>query len=274
MKNLGTVSSGRLLDGRRVLVIGGGGNGNGRSISRAVSAAGGYAAIVDINEDRAAEASAELVAAGGSALGLTADVRSVDEIERVVGEAFAGMGGIDILITVVGGYGFFAPWAPVHQTTDDDWDRVFDVNLRYVFRTVRSVVGRFLEQGQGGTIVSVGSLAGVISSPMSSAYGAAKAGLINLARSVSVEYAREGIRMNVLSLGLIPTPASQLNDLAPNIDRIPCGRTGTQQEVADATVFLASPVSAYIAGQNLNIDGAVSARFPMILPNTETFMSG
>jgi 3-oxoacyl-[acyl-carrier protein] reductase len=189
----------------------------------------------------------------------------------MVSEAVAILGGIDVLITVVGGYTLFTPWVHLHQTTDDDWDLITDVNLRYVFGCVRRVLSVFLAQGSGGTIVSIGSISGSVSSPNSAAYGAAKAGLVNLAKTVSVEYGRAGIRMNVVSCGVIATEAQEVVDPGAVAmgERVPMGRLGRPEEVAAAAVFLASPSSAYIGGQNLTVDGALTARFPLPLPNTE-----
>ena len=261
------------LAGKRVLIIGGGGEGNGRAITRAAAAAGAAGvAVVDKDADRATEAADEI---GG--LGLAADVRVTADIDRAVAESVAGLGGLDTLITVVGGMGIFAPWDALDATTDETWDLLLELNLTYVFRTVRAVVKVFLEQEAGGTIVSVGSLAGTTGSPMSVAYGAAKAALVNVAATVAAEYGRRGIRMNVLNCGIILTPgaaASIGSAVSAMVEPVPMGRAGTPQDVADAVVFLASPQSSYISGQSLNLDGGVSARFPLRLPNTDPSMAG
>jgi 3-oxoacyl-[acyl-carrier protein] reductase len=262
------------LAGRRALVVGGGGSGIGRELSRGLAAAGADLAVIDLDGSRAAEAAAELTSLGHRATGIQADVSSVEQIESLVEKATQFLGGLDVVVTVVGGHGFFAPWVPVHKIADEDWERSYDINLRYVFRLVRAVIPVFLAQQQGGSIVSVGSLAGTISSPMSAAYGASKAGLINLARTVSLEYGRDEVRMNVLSLGPVRTPAALLNDMAPNEALIPRGRAAEPSEIADAVVFLASARSGYISGQNINIDGGVSAHFPLVLPGTAPHMAG
>jgi 3-oxoacyl-[acyl-carrier protein] reductase len=120
-----------------------------------------------------------------------------------------------------------------------------------------------LEHGRGGSIVSVGSIAGgSTGAPTLAAYGAAKAGLASLARSVAAEYSREGIRMNVVACGPIATPVARAAhaDAAP--DWLPMGRGGSADEVADAAVFLASPLSSYISGQSLVLDGGATAVGP------------
>jgi 3-oxoacyl-[acyl-carrier protein] reductase len=199
----------QLLSGKNALVIGGGGAGIGRAITRGLAAAGSAVAVADVDGDRAEEAAAELAAAGATSLSLAGDVRSREDVEGFVGRAAQELGGLDILVTVVGGQLAFVPAAPLHETTDEDWDLMFELNLRYVARAVRAGVRVFLEQGRGGTIVSVGSITGHAGSPMQAAYGAAKAGLASLARSVAAEYSREGIRMNVVTCGPVATPVAR-----------------------------------------------------------------
>jgi 3-oxoacyl-[acyl-carrier protein] reductase len=260
------------LAGKRVLIIGGGGGGNGSAITKAVSDAGAAAvAIVDIDPTRAQEES-DKIGVGRRVLAIAADVRSSAEIERVVSTTAREFGGIDVLITVVGGHHLFAPWQDMTVTTDDQWQVSFDINLTYVFRVVRATVRRFIEQGEGGSIVSIGSICGDRSSPMAVAYGAAKAALVSFARTVSLEYARQGIRMNVVSIGAVATPAQSLTEEV--VGSIPLGRLGTVEELANVVVFLASPLASYVSGQNLFVDGALSNRFPLKLVNTDASMAG
>ena len=252
----------RVLDGKRALVVGGGGGGIGRAITRALTAAGAAVAIVDVDPDRAEESAAEAAAAGIEAVALAGDVRSGADIDLFVADAARELGALDILVTVVGGQVAFVPPARIHEITDDQWDLVFDVNLDYVARTVRATLRVFLEHGTGGTIVSVGSITANAGSPMQAAYGAAKAGLASLARSVAAEYSRDGIRMNVVSCGPVATPVAQAAQAHTELDWIPMGRAASAQEVADAAVFLASPLSSYMSGQSLVLDGGATAVGP------------
>src|SRR5258708_1626484 len=262
------MDAGRLLDGRRVIVVGGGGAGNGRGIARGMAAAGARVVVIDISPERAAESVAEITDSGGEALALVGDVRDAGTAERLVAESVTWLGGLDSLVTVVGGYSLFAEWKPIAEVTDDNWSLIIDLNLTYVFRFARAAVRVFLEQGTGGSIVSIGSISGNVASPYAAAYGAAKAGLCNLARSVSVEYGDQGIRMNVVSCGVIATEAQRLN--YPNggglAERVPAGRPGDPAEIANAVIFLASPYASYISGQNLTADGSLTSRFPLPLP--------
>jgi 3-oxoacyl-[acyl-carrier protein] reductase len=250
------------LSGKRALIVGGGGGGIGRAITRALAAAGSAVAVVDVDPLRAEEAAAEAGAAGVHGVGLVGDVRSAAAIEDFVAEAAGQLGGLDVLLTVVGGQLAFVPAARLHEITDEDWDLMFDLNLRYVARVVRTTIGVFLEQGTGGAIVGVGSITSMAGSPMQAAYGAAKAGLASLARSVAAEYSRDGIRMNVVSCGPVVTPVAAAAQADTELDWVPMGRAASSKEVADAAVFLASPLSSYITGQSLVLDGGATAMGP------------
>lgn len=254
-----------MLEGKNTLVIGGGGGGIGRAITRRLGAAGSAVAVADVDAERADEAAAEVTAAGGRAVGLAADVREPGAVDELVARAARELGDLDVMVTVVGGQLAFVPAARIHETTDEDWDLMFDLNLRYVARAVRATLRHLLEQGKGGTIVSVGSITGVAGSPEQSAYGAAKAGLASLARSVAAEYSADGIRMNVVACGPIATPVAEAAQAGGELDWIPLARPGTPEEVADAVVFLASPLSSYISGQSLVVDGGATAVGPFPL---------
>jgi 3-oxoacyl-[acyl-carrier protein] reductase len=251
-----------VLEGKNALIIGGGGDGIGRAITRAFTAAGSAVAVADVDRQRADDAAAEAAAGGVRAVGLAGDVRSREDVDGFVHHAAAELGSLDILVTVVGGQLAFAPAVPLHETADEDWDLMFDLNLRYVARAVRSALRRFLEQGTGGTIVSVGSITGSAGSPLQAAYGAAKAGLESLARSVASEYSADGIRMNVIACGPIATPVALAAGASAAPAWIPMGRSGSSGEVAEAAVFLASPLSSYISGQSLVLDGGATAAGP------------
>lgn len=252
----------RTLEGKNALVIGGGGDGIGRAITRALARAGSAVAAADVDRRRADEAAAEAALAGVKAVGLAGDVRSARDVDEFVRRAAEELESLDILVTVVGGQLAFVPGAPLHETADEDWDLMFDLNLRYVARAVRSALRIFLAQGTGGTIVSVGSLTASAGSPRQAAYGAAKAGLASLARSVAAEYSRDGIRMNVVACGPVATPVALGAGASAAAEWIPMGRSGSAGEVADAVVFLASALSSYISGQSLVLDGGASAAGP------------
>jgi 3-oxoacyl-[acyl-carrier protein] reductase len=245
------------MDGVRALIIGGGGDGIGRGITRAFAAAGASVAVADLDPERA-RAAAEEVA--GTAV--SGDVRSAADLDAMFAHAVGELGGLDVLVTVVGGQVAFVPAVRLHEMLDEDWDLVYELNLRYVARAAAAAIRVFIEQGTGGTIISVGSVTGVMAAPRQAAYGAANAGLANLAKTVSAEYSAEKIRMNVIAAGAIATAVSASAQDPEGVTEIPAGRYGTVADVAEAALFLASPASAYMLGQQLVIDGGVSTRGP------------
>jgi 3-oxoacyl-[acyl-carrier protein] reductase len=264
------------LEGRRVLIIGGAGPGIGGASSRALAGAGGNVAIADLDVAKAQGLANELNAAGSHCHGFGVDVRDSASIEMLVASAVDTLGGLDTLVTIVGGHSLFAPWVRVDETQGSDWDLIMQMNLGYVFRAVQSVLRVFLAQATGGTIVSIGSISGIVSSPYAAAYGAAKAGLANFAKSVALEYGRDDIRMNLVACGVIVSEAAAaVNSGALGMaDAVPMGRLGLPDEVGSAVTFLASAASNYISGQTLTIDGGVASRFPLRVPNAPAYVAG
>jgi 3-oxoacyl-[acyl-carrier protein] reductase len=261
----------KALEGKRALVVGGGGGGIGRAVTRAVSRAGASVAVVDIDRKLADEAAGELTAAGAKAVAIVADVRQQGDVDRVFETTVAELGGLDVLVVVVGGFLGPGGYARTHEVTDEAWESIYDLNLGYAFRVTRAALNVLLDQGEGGTIVTIGSVAGR-SYPLGVSYGAAKAGLLTLTKSVAVEYARDGIRMNAVTLGVVETERSIAARSLPDskiptdvTDNIPLGRWGKPEEVANAVVFLASPLSSYTTGQEIVLDGGAGARVPLKL---------
>jgi 3-oxoacyl-[acyl-carrier protein] reductase len=250
------------LAGKRALILGGGGDGIGRAITRAFAAEGAAVTVADLDPERAEAAAIEVRETGSAGRSFSGDVRVLPQLEAMIGGAADCLGGLDVLVTVVGGQVAFVPAVKLHEMSDEDWETVYEVNLRYVARAVRATLRRFLAQGTGGTIVSIGSVAGFMAAPQQAAYGVAKAGIASLARTVAAEYAAEGIRMNVIAGGAIATSAAGSASPVGWVHEIPAGRYGATDEIAAAAVYLAADESAYLTGQQIVIDGGVSTRGP------------
>lgn len=248
------------LDGRTVLVVGAGSQptpdvdapvGNGRAIAVACAREG--ARIVCADQDgEAAEVTAELVReVGGEASVVVGDVADEDDC----GEMVAAAPGLD---GVVCNAGIGRGAGGLIGTSSDDWDATLAVNLRGPFLIARLALPAMAE---GGSVVFIGSLAGLRPGSKLPAYDASKAGLIGLCRHVALEGARQGVRANVVAPGLIDTPlgrAATRGRPARGRTPVPLGRQGTAWEVAAATVFLLSDEASYITGHTLTVDGGLS----------------
>ena len=257
------------LAGARALVVGGGGGGIGAAITDALAAAGADVAVLDLQFDSAVAATSAAAVHGHRAIPIACDIRDRPAVDRAVAEARDGLGGIDVLVTVVGGLmAFGMPFDRLDVFTDDEWDFVFEVNLRYVHRVLRATLKVMVEQGTGGAVVSIGSDAGTAGhgSPNMAAYGAAKAGLAHLVKSIACEYGKDGIRMNMVSPGATETSSTSAlpeETVAAMNSTIPLRRRGRPEDIANAVVFLASPLARQVTGQILGVDGGVSVESPM-----------
>jgi NAD(P)-dependent dehydrogenase (short-subunit alcohol dehydrogenase family) len=248
------------LEGRRVLVVGAGGPkdpaelaGNGQAIAIAAAGEGARVAVGDVDPDAAAHTVDFIAGRGGTASAAIGDVRNADACERLVTEAADAMGSIDGLVLNVG----IGRGVGLAGTSPEAWDDVVAVNLRSHFLVARSAMPRL----DGGSIVFIGSVAGLRPGTYSPSYDASKAGLVGLCRHVAMEGARRGVRANLVAPGLMDTPMGRgVSSARPQRDRIriPLGRQGTAWEVASATVFLLSEEAGYITGQVLAVDGGLS----------------
>ena len=263
--------SGASLAGTVALVTGAG-RGIGAETACALAGVGATVEAVDIVPERVDEVCARIASAGGSAVGRVADLRDGAAIEELVAGTVADHGRIDVLANVAGGMiGLGLPLRRVHEWPDDAWDEVIALNLTYVFRICRAVLPHIVAAG-GGTIVNVTSLNSLVSSPLMSAYGAAKAAVMNLTRSIAIEYAESGIRANCVAPGPIATVALATSETGGQVRNlggtVPLGRPGTPEEIARAVLYLASPESSYVTGQVLAVDGGAAAMFqlPIALP--------
>lgn len=245
------------LTGRTALVTGAAG---GLGIQQVLALAGAGAHVVATDRDEA-QVVAALDAAGGRGGDVTAralDVTDADAIETLVQDLAASGQGVDILVNNAG----ISIPGSVLDYPEDSFDRTMSVNLRGLYLLSQTVARSMVARGAGGVIVNLASIGGmIVDGPVSSAYDATKAAVIQLTKNFAVELAHAGIRVNAVAPGYIATEMTRryledpdyLADLLKY--KIPMGRVGLPEEVAQAIVFLASPAAAYITGHTLNVDG-------------------
>lgn len=242
------------LNGKNALVMGGGGGHMGGQTSLKLAEAGCNVAVADIALEGAQSLAAQIAAMGRKASAHACDILDAAAIERMVEQVDAEMGGIDVLATVVG-----APlWTRLADYSLEQWDRDFSFNLRYVLVTCRAVAKAMAKHKRGGAITCVTSISGVRAAPSHAAYGAAKAGLIHLVKSMANEWGGDGIRVNsvapgtIFSARVVDTPESR--ESARN-STIPLRRRGNPEEVAKVIVFLSSDLASYVTGETIMVDG-------------------
>ena len=248
------------LDGKHAFVAGVGG-GIGSACVRALAAAGARVACFDLDADAARDAA---VTAGAGGLALAGDARKLDDVQAAFDAAVAAGGPVDVAVDVIGE----ARWGRTVELDDTAWDESFDLVLRHFFNLAR-VVGRHMAAGNGGAIVAIASVSGLRSAPLHGPYGAAKAGLMSLVRTLAVELGGDGVRVNAVAPGSVLTPrvAAMMSDerRAESAAAIPLGRLASPDDIAKAVVFLSSDLASYVTGQTLAVDGGATAQFPLSL---------
>jgi NAD(P)-dependent dehydrogenase (short-subunit alcohol dehydrogenase family) len=252
-----------LLEGKSALVTGGGG-GIGRATAIAMAREGARVAVADYAADTAAETVAMVNAAGGQAITLTGDVTRQRDVKAMLDDTIVAYGRLDCAFNNAG----IAPYqvnASGRKTADweeDSFDRMIAVNLKGVWLCMRAEIRQMLAQGAegqgGGAIVNTGSIAGLIGLVTSSAYVAAKHGVIGLTKTAALEYAEDKIRVNAVCPGFIKTKMTEetMRRRGERImAQIPIGRVGDPEEIAEMVVWLCSDRASYVTGAAYNVDG-------------------
>jgi NAD(P)-dependent dehydrogenase (short-subunit alcohol dehydrogenase family) len=251
------------LDGKVALVTGGG-SGIGRAICERFAAEGARVAIADWRIEGADETFARVTLAGGRATVTTGDVAVPEDAERMVAETVDAFGRLDILVANAGQ----ELVATALETTPTQWDRILGTNLTGCFLMARAAIPRLIDAG-GGSIVLTASQLAFVGAERFAAYAASKGGVLNLARALALDHARDHVRVNALCPGAVETPLllrqfqeqdgpqGTLADLAA---LHPLGRLGQPAEIANAALFLASEEASFVTGSALVVDGGYLAR--------------
>ncbi len=249
------------LNGKVALVTGSG-SGIGQSIVETLAAHGALAVVVDKDEELAAEVAAGIEARGGEALACTADVTTADGVEKLTSEALARFARVDILVNNVG---HFMPGAgPFLRTSEADWDGLYDINLRHIFRCTKAFAPAMVERGSG-CIISVSTIETFRGIPGNAVYSAFKTAITAFTRSFALEVAPHGVRVNAIAPETTDTSQVPVAAWIPHRYRdkieymIPLGRFGRPDDHAGAALFLASELSSWVTGVTLPVDGGAIA---------------
>ena len=246
------------LDGKRALVTGAG-RGLGLAIAQLFAQRGARVALAD-RDGAAAEQRAQAI--GGESIALTCDVTSPSDVQKAIADTVEAFGGLDVMVNNAG----IEIGKPIPETSDDEFTRLYDVNVKGVFHGIKYAIPALAETG--GNIINMASLAGLAGVPLLGAYCGSKAAVIRLTQTAAVELRPAGIRVNALCPAFIKTEmverlvepfeaatGANFDDLAAQAQ----GRLGTPEEVAEMAAFLASDDASFVTGSYFILDNALSA---------------
>ncbi|MFZ0806067.1 MAG: SDR family NAD(P)-dependent oxidoreductase [Candidatus Sulfotelmatobacter sp.] len=246
------------LEGK-VAMVTGAASGIGHGISLRLAEMGAFVAALDIDQIKAVETAVQIQEQGGGAIALKCDVRSAADCAHAVETVNQTKSKIDILCNCAG----IAIRKDVVDLTEDEWDRSLDVTLKSIYVLSHEVVPHMIRAG-GGSVINIGSGWSLKGGPRAAAYCAAKGGVVNLTRAMAIDHGKHNIRVNCVCPGDIDTPMlhSECTQLGEDKEAFmreaanrPLARVGTPDDVANAVLFLASPMSAWITGAALVVDG-------------------
>ncbi|WP_419962480.1 SDR family NAD(P)-dependent oxidoreductase [Psychrobacillus sp. BM2] len=239
----------------KVAIITGGASGIGAATARLFVQEGAKVVLVDLNEEKGKAFEAELKAQNAEALFVKANITSEEEVKNIYKETIAAFGKVDIVFNNAG----IGRVTPTEELEYAEWRNTVNVDLDGVFLVARDAIREMLKSG-GGTIVNTASMYGWVGSPGSAAYNAAKGGVINLTRSLALEYATKNIRVNALAPGFIDTPIIPEESKEVLKTMTPMQRLGQAEEMAKAVLFMASDDSSFMTGNVLTVDGGYTAQ--------------
>src|SRR5215510_6947992 len=240
----------------KVAIVTGAGRNIGEEIAKTFAAEGAFVGVVDNDAGRGQRVAREInQSAPDRAFPLLCDVTSSAQVEKMVGAVAHKWGGIDILVNNAAA----TDRKSILEVTEEEWDRVMAVSLKSVFLCTRSVARLMIERKRGGHIVNIASTSGHMGRKDATAYTAAKAGLLNLTRSLAVQLAPHGIRVNSISPNRIGAPVGEDEVPANRVVKNLAGRRGVPMDIAKAAVFLASDESDFIYAVDLPVDGGALA---------------
>jgi NAD(P)-dependent dehydrogenase (short-subunit alcohol dehydrogenase family) len=246
----------------KTVVVTGGAHGIGRASALRFASEGASVAVLDVRDDEGRKVAEECGRAGGRGRFYRVDVTDPSQVAAVIGQIAQDLGGIDVLHSHAGRLRA----GTILETDLEEWNRTLSVNVTSMYLVSRAVVPLMITKGRG-SIVTTGSISGMFGEPALSVYTASKAAVVNLTRSMAIDFAKSGIRVNCVCPGWVDTgfndpqfvhDAMTASDIEELIARtVPMGRQGLPEEMAAAVAFLASDDASYITGQTLLVDGGL-----------------
>ena len=253
----------RNLEGKSALVTGGA-SGIGRATALAFAREGARVAVADILEEAAQSTVAEIEAMGGQALAIACDVTDDDAVKAMIAATVDAFGSLDCAFNNAGiaPYQVNAGGQKIADVAPEAWRRLIDVNLTGVWLCLRHEVAQMRAQGSGGVIINTASILGLVGSATSSAYVAAKHGVVGLTKTAAADHAEDNIRVNAVCPGYIETPMTEETMRRRGgriLARVPMARMGKAGEIAEAVVWLCSPKASFVTGVSWAVDGGYTA---------------
>ncbi len=239
-----------------VAIVTGAGSGIGAATARELSARGDQVVCADVMLDTA-ERTADTLP---DALAVEVDVSSLHSCDQMVAETLRRFGDVHCIVTCAG----VEKHGPGHEFSEEDFDRIMDVNLKGTWLSARSVVRAMIDRGHGGTVVMIGSINSVVGNPGASAYCASKGGVLMLGRTLALDWAPYGVRVNIVGPGVVDTPMSAKSLADPErrarmMEKTPLGRPAPPDEIASVIAFLTSDASSFMTGAYVPVDGGALA---------------
>ncbi len=262
------------LNDRIVVVAGAGGGGLGTAVTRLAARAGATVIGISRRQSNLDQHLGPLIAEGLSIIPVAVDLETVEGVAKTMECVRNTPGNLHGLVSVIGG-GAPPTWGPATKTSRENWRTLFSQNVDATFFIAQAVAAELKQQGQPGSLVAISSITALSAQPYNIAYGAAKAAVLSVVRTMALELAASNIRVNAIAPGAMAVPTSLLPP-DPVLERkaIPMGRKGNMDEIAGTALFLLSDIAAYMTGQCLTVDGGINLKWSHLAEdNTPTLIT-
>jgi NAD(P)-dependent dehydrogenase (short-subunit alcohol dehydrogenase family) len=245
----------------KVAIVTGGTSGIGRDTGVLFAKAGAKVVVAGRREAEGKETVELIGAAGGEGMFVKGDISKAADVQALLQKTVGKFGRVDVAFNNAGIEG---NWMPIAEQSEEDWDRVIDINLKGTWLCLKYEIQQMLKQGGGGAIVNMSSVAGLMGNAGSATYCASKHGVMGLTKAAALETARSGIRINAVCPAVIETPMAERAFAEPEMNKFvlglhPLGRFGKPMEVAEAVLWMCSDRASFMTGHSIVLDGGFLA---------------